>query len=284
MRIVLIGAAGQLGTAVSARLPGEVIPLGREGLDISDARSICDALPRAQPDLVINAAAYNFVDRAEDEFDRAMAVNALGPQYLAETCASLGTPLVHVSSDHVFGQDAGRKTPYQENDPPGPLSAYARTKLKGEQLLQAAWSKHYILRTCGLYGRAVSPGKGNFVETMLRLGRERGAVSVVDDQWCTPTAAADLAGWITELVTTGKFGLYHATNSGSTTWCRLAREIFRCSGMTVDVKAITTADFGAKARRPAWSVLDCSKLESALGHRLRPWVEALPDYLRSRRA
>src|SRR5262249_47509981 len=102
MRIVLIGAAGQLGTALSARLPGEIIPLGREVLDISDARNVREVLPGAQPDLVINAAAYNFVDRAEDEFDRAMAVNALGPQYLAETCASLGTPLVHVSSDHVF--------------------------------------------------------------------------------------------------------------------------------------------------------------------------------------
>ena len=150
--------------------------------------------------------------------------------------------------------------------------------------MQAACPNHFILRTCGLYGRAVSPGKGNFVETMLRLGRERGAVSVVDDQWCTPTAAADLAGWIGELVASGKFGLYHATNSGSTTWCRLAREVFRCAGMTVDVTAITTADFGAKARRPSFSVLDYSKLEAVLGHRLRPWEEALADYLQSRRA
>src|SRR5262245_61476028 len=129
MRIVSIGAAGQLGTALAARLTGEIIPLGREVLDISDARSVRDALPAAQPDLVINAAAYNFVDRAEDEFDRAMAVNALGPKHLAEACASLGIPLVHVSSDYVFGQDAGRQRPYQENDLPGPLSAYAHTKL-----------------------------------------------------------------------------------------------------------------------------------------------------------
>jgi dTDP-4-dehydrorhamnose reductase len=283
MRIALIGAAGQLGTALTARLSGQVIPLGRESLDISDAGSVRETLPRARPSLVINAAAYNFVDRAEDESDRAIAVNALGPQYVAEACASLGVPLVHVSSDYVFGQDADRKTPYRESDPPGALSAYARSKLKGEELVQAACPNHYILRTCGLYGRAVSPGKGNFVETMLRLGRERGAVSVVDDQWCTPTAASDLAGWIAELVVTGKFGLYHATNSGSTTWCGLAREIFRCAGMTVDVKAITTAEFGAKARRPPFSVLDCAKLEGILGRRLRPWDEALADYLQSRR-
>jgi dTDP-4-dehydrorhamnose reductase len=284
MRIVLIGAAGQLGTALGARLSGQIIPLGREAIDISDAGSVRDALPRTQPELVINAAANNFVDRAEDESGRAFAVNALGPQYVAEACASLGVPLVHVSSDYVFGQDADRKTPYRESDPPAPLSAYARSKLEGERLVQAASPNHYVLRTCGLYGRALSPGKGNFVETMLRLGRERGAVAVVDDQWCTPTAAADLAGWIAELVATGKFGLYHATNSGSTTWCRLAREIFCCAGMTVEVKPITTSDFGAKARRPAYSVLDCSKLEAAIGHRLRPWEEALAEYLEKRRA
>jgi dTDP-4-dehydrorhamnose reductase len=284
MRIALIGAAGQLGTALTARLSGEIVSLGREALDISDAGSVRDALSRARPSLVINAAAYNFVDRAEDEADRAIAVNAQGPQHVAETCASVGVPMVHVSSDYVFGQDGDRQTPYRESDPPGPLSAYARSKLKGEQLVQAACPNHYILRTCGLYGRAVSPGKGNFVETMLRLGRELGAVSVVDDQWCTPTAATDLAGWIAELVVTGKFGLYHATNSGNTTWCRLAREIFRCAGMTVDVTAITTADFGAKARRPPFSVLDCAKLEGVLGHRLRPWEEALADYLQRRRA
>jgi len=284
MRIVLIGAAGQLGTALGARLPGQIIPLGRNDLDISDAGSVGDALPRAQPDLVINAAAYNFVDRAEDEPGQAMAVNALGPEFVAKTCASMGVPFVHISSDYVFGQVADRNQACRESDPPGPLSAYARSKLRGEELVRAAWPKHYILRTCGLYGRALSPGKGNFVETMLRLGRERGTVSVVDDQWCTPTAAADLAGWIAELVATGKFGLYHATNSGSTTWCRLAGEIFRRAGMTVDVKPITTSDFGAKARRPACSVLDCSKLEAAIGHRLRPWQEALADYLQSRRA
>jgi dTDP-4-dehydrorhamnose reductase len=116
---------------------------------------------------------------------------------------------------------------------------------------------------------------------MLRLGKERGSVSVVDDQWCTPTAAADLAGWIAELIATTQYGLYHATNSGSTTWCRLAREVFRCAGMNVDLKPITTAEFGAKAKRPPYSVLDSSKLEAAIGHRLRSWEEALAEYLKT---
>jgi dTDP-4-dehydrorhamnose reductase len=279
MRILLIGAGGQLGTALSGRLAGEMISCSSKDLDISDAARVRQAVPAARPDLVINAAAYNFVDRAEDDRDRAFAVNALGPRFLAEICASLDVPLVHISSDYVFGQDAGRRTPYRESDPPGPLGDYARSKLSGEGFVQAACSKHFVLRSCGLYGRATSPGKGNFVATMLRLGKERGSVSVVDDQWCTPTAARDLAGWIAELIPTNQHGLYHATNSGSTTWCRLAREVFRCAGMKVDVKPATTAEFGAKAKRPPYSVLDGSKLEAAIGHRLRPWEEALAEYL-----
>jgi dTDP-4-dehydrorhamnose reductase len=283
MRIALIGAAGQLGTALSARLTGKFIPFGRDALDISDGDRVHQVLPNAEPDLVINAAAYNFVDRAEDEPDKALAINALGPRFLAETCAALDVPLVHVSTDYVFGSDTGRQTPYTESDSPGPLGVYARSKLEGENLVRGACARHFVVRTCGLYGRAASPGKGNFVETMLRLGRERGAVSVVDDQWCTPTSAVDLADAIARLIETEAYGLYHATNSGSTTWCRFASEIFRFAGMTVDVKPITTAQFGARAARPAYSVLDSSALAETLGRPLRPWQEALAGYLNSRR-
>jgi len=282
MRIALIGAAGQLGTALTARLPGELVPLGRDALDIADAVNVVDAVRRTRPDLVINTAAYNFVDRAQDEHDKAFAVNATGPRNLAESCAALNIPLVHVSTDYVFGEDAGRHIPYTETDPPGPLSEYARGKLAGENYVRDSCPKHYVVRTCGLYGRASSPGKGNFVETMLRLGRERGAVSVVDDQRCTPTSAADLADAIAWLITTDRYGLYHATNAGSTTWCGFATEIFRQAGLTVVVTPITTAQFGAKAPRPAYSVLDSSKLAAATGHSIRPWQDALADYLRSR--
>src|SRR5436190_12203260 len=282
MRIVLIGAAGQLGTALNARLPGVVIPLGRDALDIADAARVADVLTKSQPDLVINAAAYNFVDRAEDESDRACAVNALGPRNLAETCASLDIPLVHVSTDYVFGQDAGRRIPFTESDVPGPLNEYARSKLAGENVVRNGCPRHFVVRTCGLYGRASSPGKGNFVETMLRLGRERGSVSVVDDQLCTPTSAADLADAIARMITTNAYGLYHATNSGSTTWCGFATEIFRQAGLSVDVRPITTAQFGARAGRPAYSVLDSSKLAATIGRPMRAWQDALADYLRSR--
>jgi dTDP-4-dehydrorhamnose reductase len=282
MRIALIGAAGQLGTALTKRLEGEIIPLGRDALDIADANCVTEALTSSRPELVINAAAYNFVDRAENESDRAFAVNALGPRHLAESCAALDVPLVHVSTDYVFGEDAGRRIPYTESKVPGPLSEYARSKLAGENFVRDLSPKHFVVRTCGLYGRASSPGKGNFVETMLRLGKERGAVSVVDDQWCTPTSAADLADAIAGLVTTNKYGLYHATNAGSTTWCGFATEIFRQADLGVEVQPITTADFGARAARPAYSVLDSSKLAATIGRSMRPWQEALADYVRSR--
>ncbi|HEY2252840.1 MAG TPA: dTDP-4-dehydrorhamnose reductase [Planctomycetaceae bacterium] len=282
MRILLIGAGGQLGTALTARLHGELIPVGRDALDIADAAAVTDVLARSRPELVINTAAYNFVDRAEEERDRANDVNAVGPKNLADSCGTLNIPLVHVSTDYVFGHDAERHTPYTERDLPGPLSEYARSKLAGETCVREAWPKHYVLRTCGLYGRASSPGKGNFVETMLRLGRERDAVSVVDDQCCTPTSTADLADAIARLITTDRYGLYHATNAGSTTWCGFATEIFRQAGLKVDVKPITTAQFGAKAPRPAYSVLDSSKLAAAIGRPMRPWQEALADYLRTR--
>lgn len=282
MRIVLIGAGGQLGTALSVRLAGQVIPLGRDVLDLTNLGSIRETLPQARPDVVINAAAYNFVDRAEEEPDRAFAVNAVGPKSLAEVCATLDVPLVHVSTDYVFGSKLPGTIPFRESDVPAPSSEYARGKLAGESFVQSACTRHFIVRTCGLYGRASSPGKGNFVETMLRLGKERGAVSVVDDQWCTPTAAADLGGAIADLIATDKYGLYHATNSGSTTWCRFAREIFRCAGMAVEVTPITTAQFGASAPRPNYSVFDNSKLTAAIGRSLRPWQDALAEYLQNR--
>jgi dTDP-4-dehydrorhamnose reductase len=284
MRIALIGAHGQLGTALAACLPGDIISLTRADIDVADVARVGSALDAARPGLVINATAYNFVDKAEDEPERAFAVNGLGPRNLALWCARHDVPIVHVSTDYVFGLDAARQTPWGETDAPGPVSAYGVSKLTGEAFVQALAPKHYVVRTCGLYGRATSPGKGNFVETMLRLGKERGAVSVVDDQWCTPTSAVDLARSITRLIETGKYGLYQATNAGATTWCRLAAEVFRVAKLKVELRPITTAEYPLKARRPAYSVLDSSKLAAAIGGGLPPWQEAVAAYLHQRGA
>src|SRR5579872_3233598 len=149
MKTVLVGAGGQLGTALMGRLQGEIVHPGRDALDIADSARVADVLTRSRPDLVINAAAYNFVDRAEDEPDRASAVNTLGPRHLAQSCAALDIPLVHVGTDYVFGQDAGRRIPYTESDLPGPLGEYARSKLAGENFVRDICPKHFVVRTCG---------------------------------------------------------------------------------------------------------------------------------------
>jgi dTDP-4-dehydrorhamnose reductase len=282
MRIALFGAHGQLGTALSSCLTQELIPLGSGAADVSNSAQVVALLDEAAPDLVINASAYNFVDKAEDEPDRAFAVNALGPRNLALWCGRHDRPLVHVSTDYVFGLDAAHQSPWRETDLPGPLGAYAVSKLAGEAFVQSHAPRHYVLRTCGLYGAARSAGKGNFIKTMLRLGAERGAVSVVDDQWCTPTSAIDLARAIARLIETDCYGLYHATSAGATTWRRLAEEVFRQAGMAVEVRPITTAEYPTKARRPAYSVLETSKLASVIGGPLPSWEAALAEYLQQR--
>lgn len=281
LRIVLLGAGGQLATALQQRLSG-VIPFSRVDADLRDAPALARALDSADGDVVINTAAYNLVDQAESEPDVAYAVNALAPRALARWCGERGRVLVHVSSDYVFGRDTARTVPYREDDCPGPTGAYAVSKLAGEQFVQVHCPKHFVVRTCGLYGVATKPGKRNFVETMLKLAGEREELRVVNDQRCTPTSAADLADAIVGLIATEAYGLYHATNVGDATWYEFACEIFRQSGRTVRVVPVTSAEFPTPARRPKYSVFDCRKLEGILGCPMRPWREALGEYLCSR--
>lgn len=279
-RTVIIGAQGQLGSELARRLAGgDVAALSRAELDITDAQAVYTVLDRLQPQCVINAAAYNLVDRAEDEPERALAVNALGPRNLALWCAAQNARLVHVSTDYVFGLDAERQTPYREDDCPGPLSAYAVSKLAGEQIVRASCPRHLVVRTCGLYGHNPTQQKGNFFSTMLRLGRERGEVRVVDDQRCTPTWVPDLADAMLRLIERDATGLYHVTNAGSATWREFAEEIFRLAGLAVRVTPITSEQFGAKARRPAYSVLDCGRVEQALGRPMPDWHESLARHI-----
>ena len=286
MRIALLGAEGQLGLELQRQFEAEAIPLSHRDVEITDAQSVSAALQKVEPDLVINAAAYNQVDRAEQEPEKAYAVNALGPRNLAIFCQARRVPLVHISTDYVFsgrvevdGTEAPRRMPYRETDRPEPISAYGVSKLAGECFVRTHCRQHLIVRTCGLYGRTRQPGTGNFVQTMLRLGKEQGEVRVVNDQTCTPTSTADLAQALKALIDAQARGLYHAVNAGSTTWYEFAREIFRLAGIKVDVQPISSAKFGAKARRPCYSVLDCSKLQKTVGFALPPWPEALRRYL-----
>ena len=284
MRIALIGARGQLGHELSSLLRDDLTPLGHQEIELTDGASVEETLTRCDPGFVINAAAYNFVDRAEDEPDVAFAVNALGPRHLGQFCGPRDIPFLHVSSDYVFGKETSKSTPYVETDTPAPISAYGVSKLAGEWFVQSLCRRHFVVRTCGLYGLAAAQGagKGNFVETMLRLGSERDEVKVVDDQFCTPTSAADSARAIAALIETEAYGLYHATNSGNTTWCGFAREIFRVSNKQVKVTAISTSQFRAKARRPYFSVLDNQKISGVIGGQLPHWKDALDAYLANR--
>ncbi len=284
MKVGVIGANGQLGTDLIRRLADRSVPLTHDDIEITNPLSIETALARLRPNVVINAAAYNFVDRAEDEPETAYAVNALGPRNLALACQTHSIRLVHVSSDYVFGGCDSSSRPFVETDLVRPDSAYAISKLAGEYFVRGICEDHFVVRTCGLYGYAAigGSGKGNFVETMLRLGTERDELSIVNDQCCTPTSTADLAQAIVGLIETDAFGLYHATNSGSTSWKEFAEEIFRIAGCQVDVTPVTTEQFGAKANRPRFSVLDCEKLHAATGFEFPSWQDALQRYVQDR--
>ncbi len=278
-RITVIGARGQLGTDLVPVLAGEVVALGHEEIDITQIESVEAALNDSQPDVVINCAAYNLVDQAEDEPEIAYQVNALGPRNLAKYCGERDIALLHVSTDYVFGLNESLEGGFTEQDSPVPTSAYGVSKLAGEHFVRGLCRKHFVVRTCGLYGNTGTSGKGNFVKTMVRLGAERDQLSVVQDQRCTPTYTPDLSLAIAALIETDQFGLYHATNSGATTWFDLACEVFRLASLDVEVRPITTAEFGAKAARPAFSVLNCDRLSQVIGRSMPTWQDAVARYV-----
>jgi dTDP-4-dehydrorhamnose reductase len=281
LRVAVIGARGQLGSDLVERLGERAIPLGHSVIDIADAASVWDVLDRERPAAVINCAAYNFVDKAEIERETAMLVNRRGPGFLADYCREHDLKLLHVGTDYVFDGKTGHR-PWSEADTPLAISTYASSKRAGEQLVQTHCPRHFVVRTCGLYGRNAAQGKGNFVETMLRLGRERKELKVVGDQRCTPTSTADLARHILDLLQTDAYGLYHATNSGDCSWFEFATEIIRLARLQVKITPITTEEYGARARRPRYSVLDCSRLKHVLGRAMPPWQDALARYLMER--
>jgi len=282
MRIAVIGAKGQLGSALCRCFDSDAVPLSRSELDLTDPDGIFEILKKIDCEIVINAAAYNEVDNAEAEPEKAFAVNSLGPRFLAEYCRRNDKTLLHISTDYVFGMESTRKKPYTESEAPGPQSVYANSKLSGEYFVRDLCKKHFVIRTCGLYGKLRDESNRNFVETMLRLSKNRDELSVVNDQHCTPTYVENLVAVIERLLETDCYGLFHATNSGSTTWYELASYLFRVCGIKSKLKPISTQDYRATAKRPAYSILDCGKLERETGMTLSPWQTALEEYLTCR--
>jgi len=284
MKHAVLGAAGQLGRDLCPRLPGDVVPLGRDRADLTRPEQLRSTLAELRPDVVVNCAAYNFVDRAESEPEAAFAVNAWGVWSLAAICRDLGCVLAHFSTDYVFGLDSERRTPYRETDAPGPVNVYGLSKLSGEYLVRAVCPRHFIIRTCGLYGVWGSGGKGgNFVETMLRLAGQGKPLRVVADQICTPSYTVDIGTATAALLQTDAYGLYHLTSAGSCSWHEFAAAIFEEAGVAAGLTPIPTSEYPTAARRPAYSVLDGAAYQALGLPPLRSWRAALSAYLQERK-
>jgi dTDP-4-dehydrorhamnose reductase len=282
-RILITGIQGQLGQELQGMLTslGEVVGVGRDNLDLSQPDSIRQVISQIQPNIIVNAAAYTAVDKAESEVELADAVNAIAPEILAHEAQKLGSTLLHVSTDYVF--DGQKNTPYLEEDSTNPLSIYGKSKLAGEEKIERACQSYMILRTAWVYG---TYGKSNFVKTMLRLGKEREEIRVVSDQIGSPTWARDIAGSITELLTNPTTGIYHFTNSGVASWYDFAIAILEEAkqlGFPLKVRQvipITTAEYPTPAKRPAYSVLSGKKISTVLGTYPAYWRDSLRQMLK----
>jgi dTDP-4-dehydrorhamnose reductase len=288
MKILVIGSKGQLGHELLIQgnnLDYKILPADLPDLDITDKAQVKYWLEKFQPSLVVNAAAYTNVDKAETEQNLAFAVNRDGPANLAEACAKFEIPLIHISTDFIF--DGKKSSPYIESDPVSPLSIYGKSKQEGENEVRSRLKKHIILRTAWLYG---VHGQ-NFVKTMLRLGREKQVISVVADQFGSPTSAADLAAAILNIISRIKYnpditwGTYHYCSQGITTWHGFTEEILSLARQyisikTKDVKPISTAEYPTKATRPCFSALDCGLIKKNFGINIKPWQDSLKTVIR----
>ena len=282
-KVLVTGAKGQVGSELIKLAPAgfTVIGLDSAQLDITDQEQVNAAVALHQPDLIINAAAYTAVDKAESDSDNAYAVNEQAVAWLAQAAVQADIPFFHISTDYVF--DGESTTPYKETDPVNPQSVYGASKLAGEQVLAATHNKHIILRTSWVFGAEGN----NFVKTMLRLGKERDELSVVADQYGCPTSAASIADVLWQLAEMYKqknslpWGIYHFSNSPACTWYDFAVEIFKQAkekdliDKVPKVNAITTAEYPTPAKRPVWSVLDCGNIKYLTTNAVVFWEKEL---------
>jgi len=279
--VVVTGANGQLGREVVTRWTQDAVtPLTRAELDVTDEAAVRDVLHDLRPEVVVNCAAWTAVDACEDDPARAHTANALAPWWLARACDAIGARLIHVSTDYVFDGTApvgpgGDPRGFTAFDPVAPRSEYGRSKAAGEALVRQALREHHIVRTawvCGAHGR-------NFVTTMLDLAERGGPVRVVDDQHGGPTFTADLAVSLREFAASDRFGTWHRTNSGHTSWFGLAEATFELAGLEVDLGPQPSSALDRPAPRPAWSVLDATHAAASGFAPLPHWRDGLRDLL-----
>lgn len=285
MRILITGRDGQVAQSLAERAAGhELVFAARPDFDLADPASIERAVVAARPDLIVSAAAYTAVDKAEDEPERAMAVNGEGPGVLARAAARIDVPVIHLSTDYVF--DGTLDRPYREDDPVGPIGVYGATKLAGERAVAASGARHVILRTAWVY----SPFGANFVKTMLRLAADRDQLSVVEDQVGCPTSALDIADAILALAARwkddsvhGGDAVYHLAGTGEANWADFARAVFAESvargGPSAEVTGIPASAYPTRARRPENSRLDCTRLAETFGYRAPDWGSSLHEVM-----
>jgi dTDP-4-dehydrorhamnose reductase len=273
LKILLVGRNGQVGRELARSLAplGEVQALGREQLELTDPNAIRKTVRAAAPEVIVSAAAYTAVDRAESEPDLAFSVNANAPGVLAAEAARLGALLVHYSTDYVF--DGAKSGPYTEADVPHPLNVYGASKLAGEQAIAASGCRYLVLRTSWVYG----PHGSNFMLTILRAARERPQLRVVDDQVGAPTSSLAIARATAQVLRAGGEGLYHMSAGGKTSWCGFARAILARARLETPVVPIRSDEYPAAARRPRNSLLDNSRLGATFGVTLAPWEEGLAE-------
>jgi len=287
MKIAVIGANGQLGSDVMEVLTQhdyQAIALNHQDIEITDLASTKNVMDHLKPDMVVNCAAYANVENCETEFYKAFYGNAIGPKNLAEASKEKGFYLVHISTDYVF--DGLKKEPYLENDLPMPLNVYGNSKLSGEHFVQSIAEHGAIMRTSGIYGKNPCRTKGgnNFVNTMLKLSREKDEVRVVDYEILTPTATKEIAHQILQLVENPVYGICHATAEGQCTWYEFTKEIFNILHWDVNLNVAAPGEFPTIVNRPTYSVLENKVLKSEGINTFRHWKEGLKDYLLQEKA
>ena len=301
--VLVTGASGQLGFQIEKILGQkfDVILTDYKEMNITNKLQVHQAIKSSRPDWIIHGAAYTKVDQAEDEVALCTKINAGGTKNLAEVANKLDIPIIYISTDYVF--DGKKKSPYVESDTAKPLNVYGKTKLDGEKFIQKICKKYYILRVAWLFGELPKNYPGtNFIETMLRLSKERDALSVVNDQIGSPTYTKDLVEVIDKIVSGQQlavssesqsansqpqtadqpsipYGLYHFSGNGECSWYDFAREIFRLTKIEIDLKPTTSDQYPQKAKRPSYTYMSKEKIEKALKISVRPWQEMVKNYL-----
>jgi dTDP-4-dehydrorhamnose reductase len=279
MRISILGANGQLGRDLTEALADhDVLPLTRKDFDVTDYGRARSILSEGRPEMIVNLTAYHRVDDCESNPDLAYDVNVLAVLNLVRIANDLDAKIIQFSTDYVF--DGRSATPYSESSEPFPLSVYGNSRLAGEYVVRTQAQRYLLIRTCGLYGRAGSQGKGgNFVETMLKKARDSQAIRVVHDQIVTPTSTKDLARQLALLLPLQHEGIFHITNEGACSWHDFAAAIFEIRGVRANLSPTTSESYKTPARRPRYSVLDNRRLKDLGLNRMLSWREALAEYL-----